>query len=132
MQIIDMKSVFDGIESKIISGADDLTTLDAATGKLLDNDKNPSRKVGELDNRGSHFYLAKYWAEALAIQNSDAELKAHFATIAEQINANTETILAELDAAQGNPVDLGGYYKPEDSKCDIAMRPSATLNAIFG
>jgi isocitrate dehydrogenase len=106
--------------------------LDAATEQLLINDKSPRRRVGELDNRGSHFYLAKYWAEALAAQNSDADLKAHFATIAEQMNANAETILAELNAAQGNAVDLGGYYKPEDSKRDIAMRPSATLNAIFG
>ncbi len=106
--------------------------LDAATEQLLINDKTPRRRVGELDNRGSHFYLAKYWAEALAAQNSDADLKAHFATIADQMNANAETILAELNAAQGNAVDLGGYYKPEDSKRDIAMRPSATLNAIFG
>ena len=106
--------------------------LDAATEKLLINDKSPRRRVGELDNRGSHFYLAKYWAEALAAQNSDADLKAHFAIIAEQINANVETILTELDAAQGNAVDLGGYYKPEESKRDIAMRPSATLNAVFG
>ena len=105
--------------------------LDAATEQLLVNDKSPQRRVGELDNRGSHFYLAKYWAEALATQDRDIDLCAHFTTIAEQLNENAETILAELNVVQGNAVDLGGYYKPEDSKREIAMRPSATLNSIL-
>ncbi len=106
--------------------------LDAATEKLLDTDKSPRRRVGELDNRGSHFYLAMYWAEALASQDEDADLKAHFAPIAEQMQANEAKILAELNAVQGKPVDLGGYYRPDMAKLTAAMRPSATLNAIVG
>ena len=105
--------------------------MDSATEQLLVNDKSPQRRVGELDNRGSHFYLAKYWAEALATQGRDIDLRAHFTTIAEQLNENAETILAELNVVQGNAVDLGGYYKPEDSKREIAMRPSSTLNSIL-
>jgi len=106
--------------------------LDQATGKLLDNNKSPSRKVGEIDNRGSHFYLGLYWAEALAAQDDDAELKAHFGPIAAQLEENESAIVAELDAAQGSPVDLGGYYRPDAAKRDAAMRPSATLNGIIG
>ncbi len=108
------------------------TALDKATEMLLDNNKSPSRKVGELDNRGSHFYIAKYWAEALAAQNDDAELKAHFTPIAEQLAANEAKIIDELNAAQGKPVDLGGYYHQDPAKVAAAMRPSSTLNAIIG
>lgn len=106
--------------------------LDTAIGKLLDNNKSPSRKVGEIDNRGSHYYLALYWAEALAAQDDDAELKAHFQPLAAQLSENESTITAELDAAQGSPVDLGGYYRPDAAKRDAAMRPSETLNGIIG
>lgn len=106
-------------------------TLDEATGKLLENDKSPSRKVGELDNRGSHFYLAMYWAEALAAQNEDKELKAQFTQVAKQLAENENKILAELASAQGNPVDMGGYYNPDKKKVALAMRPSATLNKII-
>ena len=105
-------------------------TLDAAIGKFLDNNKSPARKVGQIDNRGSHFYLALYWAEALAAQDKDAALKARFATVARQLAGKESTIAAELIAAQGKPVDLGGYYQPDPVKTSKAMRPSATLNAI--
>jgi len=106
--------------------------LDQAIGKLLDNNKSPSRKVGEIDNRGSHFYLALYWAQALAGQDDDAELKAHFQPVAAGLVDNEDTIMAELDAAQGAAVDLGGYYRPDAGKREAAMRPSATLNGIIG
>ena len=99
---------------------------------LLDTNKSPRRKVGELDNRGSHFYLALYWAEALAAQNDDAELKAHFAPIAAKLKESEGKIMEELSAAQGRSVDLGGYYRPEADKLTAAMRPSPTLNAIIG
>lgn len=105
-------------------------TLDAATGTLLIEGKSPQRKVGELDNRGSHFYLALYWARELAKQTEDAELAAAAKPIAEELEAREETILAELNGVQGSPVDLGGYYAPELEKVTSVMRPSATLNAI--
>ncbi len=105
-------------------------TLDAATGTLLIEGKSPKRKVGELDNRGSHFYLALYWARELAKQTEDAELAAAAKPIAEELGAQEETILAELNGVQGSPVDLGGYYAPELEKVTSVMRPSATLNAI--
>jgi isocitrate dehydrogenase len=105
--------------------------LDKATEKFLDKDKSPSRKVNELDNRGSHFYLALYWAQALADQDRDKELKDHFATIAQKLQENEEKILQELIEAQGSPVDIGGYYYPEEEKLSWAMRPSATLNEIL-
>ena len=105
-------------------------TLDAATGTLLIEGKSPQRKVGELDNRGSHFYLALYWARELAKQTEDAELAAAAKPIAEELEAQEETILAELNGVQGSPVDLGGYYAPERDKVTSVMRPSATLNAI--
>ncbi|MBU8742833.1 NADP-dependent isocitrate dehydrogenase [Micrococcus luteus] len=105
-------------------------TLDAATGTLLIEGKSPQRKVGELDNRGSHFYLALYWARELAKQTEDAELAAAAKPIAEELEAQEETILAELNGVQGSPVDLGGYYAPELEKVTSVMRPSATLNAI--
>ena len=107
-------------------------TLDEATGKFLDNDKSPSRKVNELDNRGSHFYLAMYWAQALAAQNEDANLKTLFSGVAEKLAANETKIIEELNSAQGNPVDIGGYYYPDVIKTGNAMRPSATFNAILG
>jgi isocitrate dehydrogenase len=106
-------------------------TLDQAIGKFLDNNKSPARKVGEIDNRGSHFYLALYWAEALAAQSRDPELKARFAGLAEKLSANEARINAELLGAQGRPVDLGGYYQPDPAKAAKAMRPSPTLNAII-
>jgi isocitrate dehydrogenase len=106
-------------------------TLDVAIGKFLDNNKSPARKVGEIDNRGSHFYLALYWAEALAAQTKDAELQARFADIAKQMSENEAKINAELIGGQGKPVDMGGYYHPDLVKATHAMRPSATLNAII-
>lgn len=106
-------------------------TLDQGTGKLLDNQKSPSRRTGELDNRGSHFYLALYWAEALATQDKDAELKQQFTGIAQELAENEQTIVNELNAVQGGKVDIGGYYFPDDELGDKAMRPSSTLNAII-
>jgi isocitrate dehydrogenase len=106
-------------------------TLDKAIGKFLDNNKSPARKVGQIDNRGSHFYLALYWAEALAEQKQDKELAARFANVAKQLAANAQKIDAELIAAQGKPMDIGGYYRPDPKKTAAAMRPSATLNAII-
>jgi len=105
-------------------------TLDKAIGKFLDNNKSPARKVGQIDNRGSHFYLALYWAQALAEQTKDRELQARFAKVAKQLGENEAKIAGELIAAQGKPVDLGGYYKPDAARTGRAMRPSATLNAI--
>jgi len=107
------------------------TTLDLATGKLLDNNQSPSRKTGELDNRGSHYYLARYWAEAVANQSEDPELQSIFAELATSLVNNEKAILAELIDIQGNPVELGGYYHPDPEKMEKAMRPSATLNALF-
>jgi isocitrate dehydrogenase len=106
-------------------------TLDAAIAKFLDNNRSPARKVGEIDNRGSHFYLAMYWAEALAAQSKDAELKARFTKVATQLQESEAKINAELIGAQGKPVDLGGYYQPDRAKTEKAMRPSPTLNAII-
>jgi isocitrate dehydrogenase len=106
-------------------------TLDAATGTFLDENKSPSRKVGEIDNRGSHFYLALYWAEELARQDRDAELAEAFGSIASQLRENEERITGELLEVQGSPVDLGGYYRPRDEKAEPVMRPSQTLNGIL-
>ena len=106
-------------------------TLDEATVEFLLNDKSPSRKVGELDNRGSHYYLAKYWAEALAKQSKDADLKAIFTQVSAELDSNENTIVTELNNAQGSPVDLDGYYFPSDEKAAKAMRPSNTLNSIL-
>lgn len=106
-------------------------TLDAATEKLLLNGKSPKRKAGELDNRGSHFYIALYWAQALAAQDQDAELKAKFTPLAETLTANEDQIVAELAAGQGKPVDIGGYYAPDEALASSAMRPSETLNAAL-
>jgi isocitrate dehydrogenase len=108
-------------------------TLDQANGRFLENDKSPARKVGAgIDNRGSHFYLALYWAEALAAQNADATLKAAFTPVAAALAAAEKQIVAELIAVQGKPVDLGGYYRPDDAKASAALRPSATFNRILG
>jgi isocitrate dehydrogenase len=106
-------------------------TLDAANGKFLENDKSPGRKLGTIDNRGSHFYLCLYWAQALAAQNADAELKRTFTPVAAQLEANEEAIVKELLAVQGKPSDVGGYYQPDDKKASAALRPSATLNGIL-
>jgi isocitrate dehydrogenase len=106
-------------------------TLDAATEKLLDNNKNPSRKVGELDNRGSQFYLAMYWAQELTAQSEDKELAEHFAPLAKQLAEHEDAIVAELNEAQGKPADIGGYYYPDSEKVTAVMRPSKTFNATL-
>ena len=106
-------------------------TLDAATGKFLENDRSPGRKLGTIDNRGSHFYLALYWAQALAAQDADAELKALFTPIAEKLFTHEARIVEELLAVQGASVDIGGYYQPDEAKAKAALRPSATLNGIL-
>lgn len=104
------------------------TTLDEATARFLENNKSPSRKVGEIDNRGSHFYLALYWAQALAEQNGDSELKARFEPLAKTLTDNEQTIVDDLNNAQGVQVDIGGYYQPNADKVSVAMRPSKVLN----
>jgi isocitrate dehydrogenase len=106
-------------------------SLNAAVGVFLDEDKSPGRKLGQLDNRGSHFYLALYWAQALAAQNKDTALQTRFAPIADQLAAQESTIVAELAAAQGKAVDMGGYYHPNFAKTEAAMRPSTVFNAII-
>jgi isocitrate dehydrogenase len=106
-------------------------TLDVATGKLLDNRKSPSRKTGELDNRGSQFYLAMYWAQELAAQKEDAALAAYFAPLAKALADNEQKIIAEFAAVQGRPVDIGGYYMADSDKAKAVMRPSATFNAAL-
>lgn len=117
----------DNPRAKILADA-----LDDATGQLLEQRKSPSRKVGELDNRGSHFYLALYWAQALAEQSDDADLAAEFGPLAEALQANEDTIVAELNNAQGPSVDIGGYFAPSEDLVSAAMRPSTTLNSIIG
>jgi isocitrate dehydrogenase len=106
-------------------------TLDQANAKILENNRSPARKVGEIDNRGSHFYLALYWAQALAAQSKDKEVQARFAPLAKALTENEAKINAELIAAQGKPVEMGGYYLPDFSKASNAMRPSATFNAAL-
>lgn len=113
-------------KAKILADA-----LDAATGRLLENNKSPSRKVGQLDNRGSHFYLALYWAEELATQTDNAELAAHFKTVFDKLNADEEKIVGELNGVQGKPVDIGGYFYADPALCNEVMRPSSTFNAII-
>ncbi|MGE9808290.1 NADP-dependent isocitrate dehydrogenase [Janibacter sp. G1551] len=105
--------------------------LDAAIARFLDENKSPARKLGQIDNRGSHYYLALYWAQALAAQDSDAELKERFTGVAQQLADNEQKINDELIGAQGQPVDMGGYYRPDTAKTSAAMRPSATLNGII-
>ena len=106
-------------------------TLDDAIEKLLDNKKSPSRKAGELDNRGSHFYLAMYWAEELANQSKNEELKTQFASVAKNMKANEDKIVNELNEVQGKAIEIGGYYVPNDNSADSFMRPNETLNAIL-
>ena len=106
-------------------------TLGIANAKFLTENKSPSRKVNELDNRGSHFYLAFYWAEALATQDQDAELKMRFAPLAAALTANESKIVDELNTVQGVPMEIGGYYRPNLKKAQDAMRPSTTLNAAL-
>ncbi len=118
--------VNDNAKAKLLGDA-----LDEATEKLLENKKGPSRKAGELDNRGSHFYIALYWAEALAAQTKDEALRAEFSEMAKELAENEATIVAELNDIQGNPVDIGGYYEPKEDLINEAMRPSKTLNSIL-
>ncbi|MDA8886495.1 NADP-dependent isocitrate dehydrogenase [Bacteroidia bacterium] len=118
---------YDNPKAKVLADA-----LDIATEKFLENDKSPARKLGSIDNRGSHFYLAMYWAEALANQNDDADLRSRFGTLAELLGSNEARINEELIAVQGNPADIGGYYMPDESKTSRIMRPSETLNGILG
>jgi isocitrate dehydrogenase len=106
-------------------------TLDQATEKLLENNQGPSRKVNEIDNRGSHFYLALYWAEALSNQNKDQALQKRFKTVYDAFKFNKDVILKELLAVQGNAVDIGGYYEPTEALVNRQMRPSTTLNSIL-
>jgi isocitrate dehydrogenase len=106
-------------------------TLDAATGKLLQENKSPTHKTGELDNRGSHFFLANYWAQALAEQTGDAELQTLFTPVAAAIADNEATIVAELMSVQGQAIEMGGYYVPNDDMMNAIMRPSQTFNAIL-
>jgi len=126
VSIEDLAEKTNNAKAKVLAAA-----LNAANGEFLKNDKSPSRKVNELDNRGSHFYLAMYWAQALASQNEDAELRNSFTPMAEALSSNEAAILAELIAAQGAPVDMGGYYKPDEEKLEKAMRPSSTLNGVL-
>jgi isocitrate dehydrogenase len=116
----------DNVGAKVLG-----STLDAAIGKLLDANKSPSRKAGELDNRGSQYFLAKYWAEELAAQTEVPELAKHFAAVADALNKNQDVILDELTVVQGKPVDIGGYYKPDHDMTAAVMRPSPTLNAAI-
>jgi isocitrate dehydrogenase len=121
-----LSQIFGHARAKVLAD-----TLDAANGKFLENDRSPGRKLGTIDNRGSHFYLALYWADELAAQNADAELKRIFAPVAEKLVANERKIVEELLAVQGKPVDVGGYYQPNDELASKALRPSATLNGIL-
>jgi len=107
------------------------STLDTATGRLLENRKSPSPKTGELDNRGSQFYLAMYWAQELATQTEDKGLQAKFAPLAKALGDNEQKIIAELAAVQGKAVDIGGYFKPDETKAQAVMRPSATFNSAI-
>jgi len=106
-------------------------TIDRAAGKLMENKKSPGRELGQLDNAGTHVYLACYWAKELANQNDDPALKEHFAPVAKELEENLDIILKELSAFKGHPVDLGGYYLPDPEKVKAAMRPSTTLNKIL-
>jgi len=117
---------FDNARANVLAAA-----LDKAIGLFLENNKSPARKVGEIDNRGSHFYLATYWARALAEQRDDAELAAGFGKLADRLEADEDTIVGELNRVQGKPVELGGYYRPDMAKVGAAMRPSATFNAAL-
>ena len=121
-----LSNVFGNEKAQILAD-----TLDTANAKFLEENKSPSRSVGELDNRGSHFYLALYWAEALAAQDKDAELKARFAKLAAALTENEAKIVDELNSAQGVAMDIGGYYRPNPELAAKAMRPSETFNAAL-
>ena len=121
-----LAEVADNPRAKVLA-----STLDAATGRLLAENRSPSRRTGELDNRGSHFYLALYWAEALAEQQEDSALASDVRPLAERLRAEETTIVEEMNAVQGEPVDIGGYYYPDVEKCVAVMRPSATFNAAL-
>ena len=121
-----ISATFGNAKAKVLA-----ETLDAATGKFLENDKSPGRKLGTIDNRGSHFYIALYWAQALAAQDQDAELKATFTPIAEALTANEAKIVGELLAVQGKPTEVGGYYLPDEAKANAVLRPSQTFNDIL-
>jgi isocitrate dehydrogenase len=121
-----LSRVFDNKKAKVLAD-----TLDEATGKFLDNNKSPARKVGEIDNRGSHFYLALYWAQALAAQNADADLKSKFTNLAKSLTENEEKIAAELISSQGKSQEIGGYYLPTFELVSKAMRPSSTFNSLL-
>ena len=126
VSIEDLAAKTDNEKGRVLANA-----LDQANAKFLENNKSPSRKVNELDNRGSHFYFALYWAQALAAQSNDADLSAQFTPIALQLAGNEERIVAELNSAQGNAVDIGGYYHPNVELMTAAMRPSFTFNAVL-
>ena len=126
VSIEDMANKTNNAKAQVLARA-----LDQANAKFLENDKSPSRKVGELDNRGSHFYLTMYWAQALAAQTDDADLQTRFAKLAEELSSNESKIIAELNAVQGQAVDMGGYYHPDPEKMTKAMRPSETFNAAL-
>ena len=117
----------DNPRAKILASA-----LDKATEKLLNNGKSPLRKAGQLDNRGSHVYLGLYWAEEVSSQTEDAELAAQFKPVFEELSANIDTIIAEIDATQGSEQDIGGYYYPDEDKLFATMSPSKTLHGILG
>jgi isocitrate dehydrogenase len=121
-----LATVFNNPKAQVLAD-----TLDAATAKFLQEDKSPARAVGGLDNRGSHFYLALYWAQALAAQNKDSGLKVRFAPLAKKLAANEEKIVAQINGVQGCAVDIGGYYRPDATLVAKAMRPSQTFNAIL-
>jgi isocitrate dehydrogenase len=121
-----LSTVFSNEKAQVLA-----ETLDVANTKFLAENKSPSRKVNELDNRGSHFYLALYWAQALAAQDKDAELKARFAPLAEALTANETKIVEELNAIQGVAMNIGGYYRPSEELASKAMRPSETFNAAL-
>jgi isocitrate dehydrogenase len=122
-----LATTFDNEKADILA-----ETLNTAIAEFLEENKSPSRKVNEIDNRGSHFYLALYWAKAAAAQTRDAKLQETFAAIAEELIENESVINEELLAAQGDPQDVGGYYQPNPELADKAMRPSSTFNAILG
>jgi len=126
VSIEDMASKTQNKKAKVLAAA-----LDKGTSAFLNNDKSPSRKVGELDTRGSHFYLALYWAQALAAQDEDAQLKTLFSPIARQLADNETKIVDELNSVQGRPAELTGYYRPDPAAASRLMRPSATLNAVI-
>jgi isocitrate dehydrogenase len=126
VSIEDLGAKTGNAKAKVVADA-----LDRANGRILEHDKSPQRKVGELDNRGSHYYLAQYWARALADQTADAELKRAFTPVASELERQEQAIVAELNGVQGKPVDIGGYYHPDTTLVARAMRPSAAFNAVI-